>query len=137
MGTSTNGILFYGFPVNEDDKNQEILSGADEHGDYNDDEFDLDVLWAEKFGLDPKNHGEIWKHQQHYPVKIGFHCSDSYPMHYVAVRKSEVVSNRGYPKRVKALEVDPAWDKQIKDFCTKFGLKPPKEFGWWVASDMG
>lgn len=70
------------------------------------------------------------------PCLVDTHCSASCPMPYVAVRKSVTVSRRGYPSKITSVDVDPAWDAALAEFCEtlriKIGNKKP---AWWLVSD--
>ena len=124
MGVSTDAILFYGFPVDDGGPNHEIICGSDLDAD---DELDEDEIWRRKFALPPEV--AVWQHQDKYPVTVGTHCSGDCPLHYVAVKKSEITASRGYPEEIKSLDVNPKWDRQLLEFCKVWGLKPPKKFG--------
>jgi hypothetical protein len=147
MGQSTDGILFYGFPIEEDTANGNVIAGLSPEGDEPErpenldadvdyDYSDQDTIWAKKFGL-KGGYKEVWKHQETYPVTIGRHCSGDYPMYYVAIKESELTANRGYPQEVKSLEVNLAWKHQLIEFCKVYGLEPPAKFGWYLASYWG
>jgi hypothetical protein len=140
MGTSTDGILFYGFPIEEDGANANVLAGLTPEGeeiepevdDY--DPSDEDSVWAEKFGLKEE---AVWEHREKYPVEIVHHCSSEYPMYGIAVRESHLSTRRGHPKEVKSFEVQPNWDSRLRGFCKVYGLVPPEKFGWYLASYWG
>jgi hypothetical protein len=130
MGVSTNAILFYGFLIEEDSDNQEVITMEDGGGT------DRDNFWARKFNLPENDWETIYEHQGEYPVRIGTHCSGDYPMYYIAIRASEIVANRGYPEELKAEDLVKKleWDNQLREFCKIYGLTPPEKFGWCLAS---
>lgn len=130
MGTSTDAILFYGFPIDDGSDNHEVLTGF---GENEDDGMDEDELWRKKFNL-PED-VDVWQHQKTHPVTIGGHCSCDCRMYYVSIKKSELTANRGCPKKVKTLDIDAKWDEQLNEFCKVYGLKPPKSYGWHLVSD--
>lgn len=142
MGTSTDGILFYGFSVGEDE-NAEIIRGMDGNGEYvvgsEDEEPDEDAIWAHHFKLDPDPDKveKVWRHKEKHVIQIGTHCSYDYPMYYVAIRKSVLSASRGTPEKVDTLEIGKDWDKQLKEFCDLWELEPPNEFGWYLCSLWG
>jgi hypothetical protein len=140
VGTSTDGILFYGYNFSED---TEFPWSEDE-------ETDFESYLAEHSGLhyDPESpdHYEQYSAQQDYikslPVVIGTHCSGEYPMYYLAIRVTESTASRGSPKLVKpnAPYVGASgWDGQLTEFAREFELPLPgqdeaSEIGWWLAS---
>lgn len=129
MSVSTNGILFYGFPVDDESADHERIHDATREDDYED--------WVAKLygwdGASPRYAFE-WEKQNPSPVTVGLHCSDGFTMYYVAIEQSEVVAHRGYPELVERLEAQPDWNDKLDDFCKRAGLTKPERYGWYVAS---
>lgn len=69
------------------------------------------------------------------PCLVDTHCSDSYPMPYVAVRASITTSHRGDPTKISSLAVEPSWDALLVEFCTLMGIEiGTQKPGWWLVS---
>ena len=118
MSTSTDAILVYGYHLpSQDDAELHIPEEA-----------------SDLFG------------GQH-PVQIGYHCSDSYTMPYVYIKKSEIRAYRGTPKPIEALKYEVGWDLQLREFAAKYGIPGPgdsidmynraSDLGWWLMSWWG
>lgn len=148
MGTSTDGILFYGFLVEDEEALHDRLSGVgpddDDDNDVSEDDDDVSEehssMVAKLYGWDGKNPKYDWDWEKKHPspVTIGTHCSGDCPMYYVAIAASEVTARRGYPEAVST-ETKPEWDAILTDFMSKlsdkFGMELPKvKFGWYLAS---
>lgn len=66
---------------------------------------------------------------------VDTHCSADYPMPYVCIRASRLVSNRGDMTPVTSLAVDPTWREKLDTFCALLGIIPKGEPGWFLVSD--
>jgi hypothetical protein len=149
MSTSTDGILFYGFLIDEDSELSEKLSSLGDDIDEDDENAPLaeepsDVV-AKLYGWDGKSpqYDFEWEREHPSPITIGMHCSDSCPMYYIAIKASEVVASRGYPEKI-TMQVQPGWDGVLNDFFQRlykrFQLEPPAEpvvLGWYLVSWWG
>lgn len=139
MGTSTDGMFFYGFLIPE---NHPYEFGPYEWEDYLDAKMGWDLLpYMEK-------HEKREALLKELDVQIHIHCSGSYPMMYVAVESARKSNRRGYAEKVDFLvpdETDEGFTKRtlleshkakIKKFCEVMKIKEPtpEELGWWVAS---
>lgn len=115
MGVSSDGILFYGFPIEEGSEiHDRIMS-------YEDDESE-DML------------GYLYQNgETECGVGIGSHCSDSYPMFYLYAQKQ--IAARGYPIDVD-VKIDGEWNKSIREFCKKYKI-PWEKPRWCLASYLG
>ena len=163
MGVSTNGIVFYGFLINEDEDEafeqfaplfNRITGRSDEDADEDADEdegvyvdVDVDEIVAKLYGWDGENPQYCfeWENEHPSPITIGMHCSHEYPMYYVAIKASEVTAYRGHPKSLnEVLSIqpklgEPTWNDLLCDFCERAGITPPPsdKFGWFVVSMWG
>lgn len=166
MGVSTDAILFYGYCWSDeahslwktDDDNEEdswedryartkglpppstpyperTVPSTRENGW---DSTPKDYTAAEKAII--KQHTTYWdakgKLVDASPCLVDSHCSASCPMPYVAVRKSVTLSYRGYPNKIASLDIDPAWNATLAEFCKTMDIKVGnKKPGWWLVSD--
>lgn len=126
MGISSDGIFFYGLLWKDEDVEPWKSPTPDELEKSKYGEPDGEELYEVRSGNNPENS----------PVEMGIHCSFNCSMHYLAVKESHVTAWRGYPKQAKVLEVDPKWERQLKEFCEIMGIKW-KEPAWWVTSLYG
>lgn len=70
------------------------------------------------------------------PCLVATHCSDAYPMPYVAVRASLTISRRSYPTAISSLADDPAWNAHLVEFCGAMTIEiDTKSPGWWLVSN--
>lgn len=137
MGTSTDGIVFYGFPVEEGEAtHQRIWELCGEYDEDDDtDVLEPDEVVAKLYGWDETKlkYSFQWEKEHPSPVTIGMHCSCDYKMYYIAIKESEVTANRGYAKEFTPV-TQPGWDDTLRDFCDRAGIQPPEKFGWYVVS---
>ena len=116
MGVSTNGIAFYGFPIEEwedfDSTPWEKLAEEDPEGYYE----DWDDYYAIKMGTTSNKWKEKRKLRDKCKCTIGTHCSCDYPMYFVAIKHTVTTAYRGYPKRLDISMFDPKekWNKDNK-----------------------
>jgi len=69
------------------------------------------------------------------PCLVDSHCSASCSMPYVAMRKSVTSSHRGYPSKIPSLNVDPAWNEALVEFCKTMEIKVGnRKPAWWLVS---
>lgn len=116
MGVSTDGILFYGFPIEEGSDLHDRITEED-----SEDQSEDKIAWLKEYGNSDLG------------ISIGTHCSYEYPMYYLYSK--EVTAARGYPKELD-VTVDPMWNKNFQAFCKKYQIPwiKPK---WWLASLWG
>lgn len=119
MGVSTDALLLYGVPLEEE---------AFEH-------FDEDDASAEQSG--PAYMACMGNEED--GVALERHCSGECPMYFVAIPKQTTTAWRGHPQNVTGKELiqRPEWDDTLRSFVTKHKLKTAGEPGWWIASDWG
>ena len=75
------------------------------------------------------------------PVQLITHCSDGYPMYFVAIASSYISASRGYPKKLETfrMERDTTWDQMITAFAKEHYLPEPEplQIGWHLMSYWG
>lgn len=135
MGTSTNAILFYGFPILDEDGNESEAARTPEA------RHNLDRIQQIVEEADADETEEIagkfldgWNSEA--PAIIGDHCSGECPMYYVYARASQTQARRGYPEQIDSKGMDgphPGWDEDIRKFCESAGLKM-QPCSWWLVS---
>jgi len=140
MGVSTNAILFYGIAYDDDVE----MPWEDEIMDPED--FYARARGAKiptvEYEMDKRAHERFWDERRKLMrasgVEIGRHCSDRYPMLYLATRETEITAYRGFPKTVdpKGLVPPKDADKKLKDFCETMGL-PYRQPEWTLVSYWG
>jgi hypothetical protein len=122
MGTSTDAILVYGIPLEED--------AIDEYGEPSEGEEDTNSLPSRMAFMGDTIDG----------VRIAYHCSNKCTMHIAAAAGTERRARRGYPVEIDpaSLAVDPVWAPRLETFVAKHNLqtmgKPP---GWYLVSYWG
>ncbi len=126
MGVSSDGLLFWGVLVEEDEAPWEA------------EEFDFDRCEWEKHAcalLGYPDKDDLYDLKDAVGVSCGIHCSYDYPMYYIAAHESEQTANRGYPVDAK-FEVGPDWEAKVRSVCGKLGItcENPR---WILASVMG
>lgn len=139
MTVSTDGILFYGFLLENDPEEWEAPFNTD----------DWEEVYCAKKGLpapaDPYEgreslFKEYWTAKRDLlkeaNAKLSAHCSGDYPMWYVCVNASETTANRGYPQQIDNLNVGPDWHAKLKDFCDTLGIEYQQP-RWWLVSYWG
>jgi len=133
MGTSTDGILFYGIDLGEDGLYETRENW--EHEDW-DDEF------RKRTGT-PLYPDETWieagkETSAKWGVTLGIHCSYDYSCDYVALIDRNYSAARGYPEILtpEMLTVPDDADEKIKAFCELMGI-PYEQPRWHLASLWG
>lgn len=145
MGVSTDAILFYGIPLEEDTPaylTRGKLSISDDHYEINED-------WKHlKRPPEPESDDihnaewDVWREQirdceesiQH--VEIGIHCSLDYPMYYLHGR--QFMAYRGDVDEIDPAKLitTPEEDAVIREFCEQYGI-PYKQPKWYLVSCWG
>lgn len=142
MGTSTDGILFFGFTF-----------ACPEEGTYppweneeGEEEQDSEVFIASKLGLGEPTEETYWeayweKRRELFKFvgcEVSIHCSYDYPMWYVTLSNKHYCAHRGYPIEFeKGLpEIVGEEVQKLRVFCEKVGIEwqEPK---WTLASVWG
>lgn len=134
MSQSTNAIIAFGFPIDEDtelpwddfDNFETWWAAVNEikkpQVPYNDDNKSLfTTYWEKKNAL-----------VQQCPVELDRHCSTDYPMWFLSLSKTIIMAYRGDPV---ALPILPTHNPQpIIDFCKTYNIEY-KEAKWYLYSD--
>lgn len=101
MGQSTDAILCFGVPLDNEEEPPPFMEGYDE----------LDELLM-KEGGHPRwgEPGHSFDAQREWlkgqPVEMVLHCSGDYPMYILAVRGTVTTASRGYPEEVQTTDPD-------------------------------
>lgn len=135
MGTSTDGILVFGFDIGVEDEQplENILGEGEEFDDFIADEAGIEQ-WSENVSAD------YWQRRKiaikSCPVELVTHCSYNYPMYILAVRGTQLTASRGYPEEVISLHVDQEKIDSAKNWCETHGIEwqEPK---WLLCSLWG
>lgn len=149
MGTSTDGVLAYGFNLGGDEGGWEITE-ADEYGewvpDWHDEEEEDLVSDAETHLLRSAGFAETdYKAEGYYDrkreaearvgVELVSYCSDEFPMYVLAAHT--LTAYRGDVKAIDfaALEqkrVDEGWDEKLRAACEALGATPKQGQPKWL-----
>lgn len=135
MGTSTDGLLYWGYELSEDPP---WASGEEPEawGDGG----EWEAVYAQGKGYpeaDWKKRRELLKDE---PCEILIHCSYNYPMYVATVTLSVQRAWRGYPQIINPqnLTIQPDWHDQLNSFCTVLGLDVSgMKTSWYLASLWG
>lgn len=132
MGQSTNAILAFGFDLGElNDANWQVMLD----GKLADCDYDVEAFLLDDFGSDADCAQDITK----VPIDIITHCSNDYPMYFLAVRGTKRVATRGHPTDIDTsmYGVENA-EKQraMKAFCNRHDI-PWQEPKWHIFSMWG
>jgi hypothetical protein len=142
MGVSTDAILFYGYSWTEETD----LPWTIGRDPVDNEEEDWEKRLAAALGCprppadaDAATRTAYWDKQRKLVTaaacEVGRHCSNSCPMPYVAVTASCLAAWRGRPKTILSLEIDPAWNDQLKEFCRLLGISiEGKQPSWQLVS---
>lgn len=145
MGQSTDAILCFGIPLNEEDSTPEFLNLDNDEDDETSYDFD-DLIereagledWFEE-GISKEEKDRRWrvKHKtiNDYPIDLIHHCSGNYLMYILAIRGTEIRSNRGDVTAIdpENLKVDQAKIDFLKTWCESHNVKweDPR---WYLVS---
>ena len=119
MSQSTNAIVAYGIP----------LSGSLEEPEESEDSEMLEPIYGNESGT----------------VRIVVHCSESNPMHFLAIYESVQVAGRGYPLKLELEDelTENVWDECLELFMSsgeleKLGLEVDDEqgIGWYMVGSI-
>jgi len=143
MGQSTDGIVFYGFPLGlvEDWDDTGLSWLLDEDTDWEDRIAALRGIPSppEPYEGNKEAHSAYWSAKSklidNETVGIGTYCSGEYPGYYVYAVNSERTANRGECLELNP-SVNPDWDEQIKEFCALLDIKWQAPT-WYVTSYWG
>lgn len=93
MGQSTDAILVFGIPFEEEEVLPEFMRDFDDFDAFVDDAMGIPP-WGEPGRPD---YPTIVALRATYPVTLVSHCSGDYPMYILAVPGTEITANRGTP----------------------------------------
>jgi hypothetical protein len=151
MGTSTDGLIFFGwafdegheFPWSEQDEDDpeewwRNINGYkppfqlyDERGEYPNGEMPTDAQLKTYYDLQ-----RCWDQQHPLPFELVNYCYHDNPMWALAVPRSVLRAHRGFP-----LSFDPqrlsADATGLRQFCEKHGIELAGEPQWYLASYWG
>jgi hypothetical protein len=142
MGTSTDGLLFWGITLDEDER--PWLSEDHEE----DEDFDPEDMIARHLGLEepgeyPLPNKEAWTEYwarknealKTFQVELDSHCSGEYPIYFITLKQHHYRAARGYPKEIDPakLVVTPGEIERLKEGCRIFNI-PWVEPKWFLAS---
>lgn len=154
MGTSTNGLIFYGVALEED---YEFPWSGDREGDI-EEWWIYDVLgYKPSFeiydasgeyidGVKPDNdiisnyHGEKreFLKSNPLPIEIQNYCSGDYPMYAIAVKGTVIEACRGYPVTINPSDLVVTQEQRdtLVGFCARHNIII-EEPVWMLASYWG
>lgn len=122
MGVSTDACLYYGFDIHNPEEGWPYLPDAFFSKHQLDDDCDMGEILERLFDREA--------------ISYGWHCSTDYPIYYICKQSYRV--SRGYSEAMtkERLEIDPAWDTELKLFCEKNFIPFQKPL-WRLASYWG
>lgn len=134
MGTSTNGILFYGVDLGE------WVQPTSWHYDLYEDGWEYEYLHRLGVKPDRDNWYSYQLVKQYFGGDFGIntHCSDEYPMYYIYGKKFQ--SRRGYSQRIneKDLMESKSAHKQVIELANALDIEiDPADIGWHLVSYWG
>ena len=136
MGQSTDAIVAFGFPLNEEDKVP--WAGYE----------DFETWWAEVNGVKEPTEPYIKENIPLYtsywekkyaleracPVELIQHCSGDYPMYFVSIRGTNQRVYRGSPEVLRTRIMGQDEVNILTDFCAKHSI-PQTLPAWYLFSD--
>lgn len=121
MGVTTNAILFYGFIQTEEGEGKWEEAYDKVMDDKVMDDFDLFFHHEEKTGF-----------------VFGTHQSGDYPLYYLGIASTHTVARRGYPQPISTIEVNPDWERQLREYAASIKIDVSNlQAGWYLASYWG
>lgn len=136
MGISSNAMLYFGFPVGDNDEPPAFLEDRDNEDGLVE---AFDDMICEKAGLAPDaEYDERSKVIKASPVEMQIYCSYEWPMFLLCVRGAEHMVHRGYTAEItpENMIVEPAKIAAFKIWCEANGIEwqEPK---WLLCSMYG
>ena len=132
MGVSSDGCLYFGFPVGEDEEPPEWLADVEDH--------DFELFLIDKAGMTYENtpYEERNKIIKSCPADLQRYRSWEYPMYILAVRGCEYSVRRGYFEEItpEMLKVDQSKIDAFKEWCEQNNIEY-KEPKWLLCSMYG
>lgn len=129
MGISSDGILAFGFTLNDDEEGKpEFL------GDYD----DLAEFLGAQAGIPDDDYEKMWEHEKPCPAELVSYCSHEYTMYLLAVRGTQMLANRGEAVDIPAshLAVSSERISAFREWCASNGVLF-KEPQWLLCSMYG
>ena len=123
MSVSTDAILCYGVNL------QDHMPG--EH-----------IMWPPEWQDKDESETYYWNHtlsewlfEHDEEFELVTHCSDSSPMHILAIRSLTTTASRGFPVETTGLNMDRRLEShaKLKAACERYNL-PFSEPKWWLVS---
>lgn len=149
MSTSTDGILFYGICLGEEQTAP--WDRDDKYGDF--EEYILELKGLKRPDTDKEYKKWIQakkKVMEDFPLGVGTYCSGTYPMYYVYLVGKENVVWRGDAKPITSLFVSSEENIRFIEYCNdylgldvelydekKHGKDKTMKLGWWLVSYWG
>ena|SRR6218665_1878172 len=136
MGVSTDGILVFGIPLEEEDCAPAFLEEYD--GDF--DSFLDSKNGLPQWGEPGHDWNKTHEWRKNFPIDLTRHCSHEYTMYILSVRGTEKTASRGYVEEIDPRSmIDSITQKDIdilKAFCDEYGIEwaEPK---WYLCSMWG
>jgi len=129
MGVSSDGILYFGFAVGDDETAPEWMRGYSDFDDF---------ICAKARLPEGATYQERKPVIDGCPAELQLYCSYDYPMHILGVRDAEHRVSRGYLKQISAAElaVDEAKVTAMKTWCETNGIEW-QEPAWLLCSMYG
>ena len=153
MGVSSDGLIAFGIPFEEDFE----FPWNEKH------EGDIETWWLDVCGFKPTlypftDEGEYIKDytdkmvndyfaekhafQKEHPLRIELrnYCHGDYPMDMLCIKSSVITANRGSPTELNPENLTARgedWTKILTDFCKKHEIEIPSEPKWYLFSYMG
>lgn len=136
MGISSNAMLYFGFPVGEDEERPSFLEGRDNEDGVTE---DFDDMICELAGLPADAEYKARKAViDASPAELQSYCSFEYPMFILCVRGASHLVHRGYTSEINSenLAVAPEKIAAFKAWCeaNKIEYQEPK---WLLCSMYG
>jgi hypothetical protein len=131
VGVSTDALLVYGFPVDEDD----VPEGEDPWEQMEDTLLRELAGFSETWSENSSGSGFFERKRQAEKmmgVEIVGHCSNEATMYFIAT--SKIRAWRGSPEKIETLV--PGDDVKLRAAAEVLGIKDP-EIGFWLASWWG
>lgn len=132
MGVSSDGMLYFGFPVGEDEEPPIWLEDTEDH--------DFEIFLIEKAGMsyEKNSYEERSAVIKSCPADLMLYCSYDYPMYILSVRGCEHRVSRGHFKEITTdmLKVDEAKILDFKKWCEENNIEY-KEPKWLLCSMYG
>lgn len=130
MGISSDGILVYGIPYDEDETPAFLEEFEGDFDGYLD-----SISGLPDYGQPGHDFAAQRAFREACPVDVVTHCSYDYPMYIIAVRGTESRNSRGYVTEIASLDVSRERLSAFTEWCAERGITgSPK---WCLVSMYG